>query len=213
MMPVSRLNRFGISTLSLKNKEEALNEELMSIKELGIQYMKTPEGDIISFDKMAREKAHSQHVINYMMSLGMYGKVSMLQFPYNTPKIIEYGEDLAGDNGILLTLSNQDKPKKIYLSLDIESLSFADKEETVVIENQPIVHCVIHRVDDRMVSLEKFTIDRELNEFNNNTIYVGEYMPSHNLMISELSISENPLNKDAELSLRHVLYSAIVAYE
>lgn len=212
-MPATRINRFGISTLSLKNRQEALNEELMSNKELGIQYMKTPEGDIISFDKIAREKAHSQYVINYIMSLGMFGKVSMLQFPYSTPKVIEYEEDLAGEEGILLTISDLDKPKKIYLSLDIESLSVPDKEEAIIIEHQPIVHCVIDRLDTSGTSIKKFTVDRELNEFNNNTIFVDEYLPSHNLVITELSIRKNPLITDDSLNLRHVLYSAIVAYE
>lgn len=211
MIP-NRYSRFGVSTLSKKNKDEALTEELMSIKELGMQFMRSPDGDIVSFDKLSRETSHAQYVSSTAMSLGIFGKVVKLNFE-DMPKIIEYDEELIKDEKIQLTLDSSDKPTRLYLSLDIESIEVADGTEAVTAMYQPMIHCVLERIDSEGNTIDEKTIDDYLIKFNMNTISFNEYVPSHDIFIKELSIKPNPENLDIDKPLRHVFYSAIVAYK
>ena len=207
-MPQTRMNRFGVSFLSKSNQEEALNEELMSKKELGMTYIKSPTGYVISFDKLAREKSHIDTAMNMALNLDVKGRMFFIDFPERDfPSII--GKDVnlvTSEEGIVITESEVDMIENIYISLDIDALNL--EKEAVLSNYPPEITCLMQKVKGGKI-IEEYRVDKiSIENFNTHVWDFVKLSTDGDIVLKELSLHDNSdLPKDVSVS--YVCYSII----
>lgn len=207
-MPQTRMNRFGVSFLSKANQEEALNEELMSKKELGMTYIKSPTGYIISFDKLAREKSHIDSAMNMALNLDVKGRMFFIDFPdKDLPAIIEKDTNLiTNEEGIVITESEVDMIENVYISLDIEALNL--EKEAVLSNYPPEISCLMQKVKDGNV-IEEYRVDRiSIENFNTHVWDFAKLSTDGDIILKELLIHDSS-ELPEDISVSYVFYSTI----
>lgn len=207
-MPQTRTNRFGVSFLSKSNQEEALNEELMSKKELGMTYIKSPTGYVISFDKLAREKSHIDSAMNMALNLGVKGKMFFIDFPEkDLPAIIDADINLINnENGVVLTESETDMIEHLYISLDIEALNI--ETEATLSDYLPEVSCTLQKIKDEEI-IEEYKVEKiSIENFNTHVWDFEKLSTDGDVVLKELIIHANS-NLPEDVSMVYVCYGII----
>ena len=128
-------HRFGVSLLSKDRNRKAYNEELLVDKKTGELLVRTPEGDIVSFNSASRK----EHVLNEFRTrannLGIYGDYYDIIFNLDDdddnkhttlPYIIPVGENQLNSNAEITfsQSSNIRKFKRFSLYLDLYSYRY-----------------------------------------------------------------------------------------
>lgn len=131
--------RLGISALSRKNKANAELEEIMVQKDTGQFLIKTPAGEVISFDKLQRFKEHVNTVTFNAENTRIIGHMYEIELD-NTelPKLITSDSNLIG--GTPLSLGDIDAHKiKILISSDFDFINTKNLLEVVPSTNGPSI--------------------------------------------------------------------------
>lgn len=200
---MARINRFAVSFLSIENKDESLDEELMAKKSLGMTYIRSKEGYVISFDKLAREKAHVDSALSMASNLDVVGKMYMVDIPdINLPELIEPDTNIVPEDGITVTNGNF---RSAYISLDIEGINVG--EDSIINENKPSISCTIERtIGDNQQ--DEYSIDHmPLDEFNSHVWDLERLGSETDIRITNLQI--HPNEKITDEYIIYVLYSVI----
>lgn len=119
--------RFGISLLSKKNNDIAYKEEVMIDKLTGDIAIKTPVGDIISYNYNAKFNEHLKSVRNDANNLSVYGKIFNIPFTNKImPMVLESESNLT--NSVYITNSSI---SGFILHADIDSVAVNIDEFTM----------------------------------------------------------------------------------
>lgn len=201
---MARINRFGVSFLSIENREESLNEELMAKKSLGMTYIRSKEGYVISFDKLAREKAHVDSASAMASNLDVVGKMYMIDIPDITlPEVIAPDTNLIPEDGITIVVENY---RNLFISLDAEGID-TDKD-SIINENKPTISCTIERRSMDNKQEDEYIVDHmPLDEFNSHVWDLKKFNGKSNVRITNLQI--HPNEKITDENMIYVLYSVI----
>lgn len=209
------LNRFGISALSKRNKDIAVNGEMMLDKETGEVLVKSQtDGFVISFDALARTKSMLEDADHMNQMMNMKGKVYLLDLDHlHLPLTVEYDQNLL-DNTILLKEGNLER---MLFHIDLDEIvpnPVAGRSTT-----EPYVNLDIH-CSRKGVSLEEYSIDfnicKPLSEINSRIILSEELELEYDIMdykveLEGISIVKNPNNTVP--NSRIVFHGAVVTID
>ena len=84
------LNRFAVSALSKKYKDQALNEEIMANKDTGEFLTKSPDGVVMSLDAMNRRRTAIANATEHALMQNMYGKMFENQGGGGSPSVTAF---------------------------------------------------------------------------------------------------------------------------
>ena len=82
-MAIRNEHRFGISGLSKENVNEAFLEEILVDKMSGEMLIKTPNGDIVSFDYNNRLKTNLVNIKHTGDDLNIYGNIKVVKMTHS----------------------------------------------------------------------------------------------------------------------------------
>lgn len=182
------LNRFAVSALSKKYKDQALNEEIMANKDTGEFLTKSPDGVVMSLDAMNRRRTAIANATEHALMQNMYGKMFEIKIDGLTlPESISYDKNLLSEP---LTLKTN--LKKILFFIDLDEV-LVDSIDGEVVENNPIV--TINIVCKSVDGIEEILIERELKKINNEIIDISSNVSfsnnSYTTRIDTISFRKN----------------------
>lgn len=199
------LNRFAISALSKKYKDQALNEEIMVDKTTGEFLIKSPNGTLMSFDAINRRRSTINDATDYALMQNMYGNMYEVKIDGLTlPEPISYDTELLAEPVNLKT-----NLKKVLFFIDLDEV-IHDGDIGEATENEPIVSMTIlckSAGDSKEIILEK-----ELKDINNNVIDISSYVDfgntSYSVRVESLSFKKNTSdNVNTVLILHNIIVS------
>lgn len=198
--------RFGITALSRKFKNDAKPTEILLHKGIGQISVKTTEGDVISYDSMARFKSHIDYLTDLAINLNLFGKMQSITFDnIELPEVINFNQNLF--NVPLLIKSNNFK--KLLVSIDLDSVEVSSNN--FLMEHEPFCKMtLLFKKDD---DEREIVINKSINSFNRHVIDVEEYffnedMRQYEVYIKELCIRKNPYSTIP--SVRNILHSILI---
>ena len=95
---MSNGNRYGISALSKSRFTDAYNEEIMIDKMTGEILVKTPHGDVVSYNYNSRISSALQAIRVAADKVGVYGDIYSIKFDGQCPMVIESGQNYAAES-------------------------------------------------------------------------------------------------------------------
>ena len=201
---MARINRFAVSFLSIENKEESLDEELMAKKSLGMTYIRSKEGYVISFDRLAREKSHVDSASAMASNLDVVGKMYMIDLPdFVLPEVIPPDTNIIPEDGITIVVDNY---RSVFISLDVEGID-TDKD-SIINENKPTISCTIERRSMDGQQEDEYSVDHmNLDEFNSHVWDLKRFKGKSNVRITNLQV--HPNEKITDENMIYALYSII----
>ena len=158
--------RFGISLLSKDRFNEAFNEEVMIDKLTGEVLVKSPTGDIISYNYNSRLKSHVSSTKMIANNMSVYGDIISIEMDgVHAPFVMEFDRNYIADP-IIIPYANC---KKILFNADIDSIK---------VINDAISHDKINMLVELEFSLYYFdstetniaTVSLDMNEFNHRVL-------------------------------------------
>ncbi len=198
--------RFGITALSRKFKNDAKPTEILLHKGIGQISVKTTEGDVISYDSMARFKSHIDYLTDLAINLNLFGKMQSITFDnIELPEVINFNQNLF--NVPLLIKSNNFK--KLLVSIDLDSVEVSSNN--FLMEHEPF--CKMTLLFKKDNDEREIVINKSINSFNRHVIDVEEYffsedMRQYEVYIKELCIQKNPYSTIP--SVRNILHSILI---
>lgn len=200
-------NRFATSALSRKNKASAIPEEILVHKHTGQMLIKTAEGDVVSYDSMARLKNHLDKVTLFAQNNGLRGDISSVEFDdKELPEVIEEGVNLLSGP---LTLKAND-PKRWLISLDVDTIELSESD-TIGLE--PTVE-VKFNVEQGITTQVKGPVSSIAAKIIDMASYfaVGSDLSQHSIAITSIRILKND-QYDESAQIRHILHSVLTIIE
>lgn len=192
------LNRFGISALSKRNKEDALDGEIMVDKTTGEFLVKSEgEGYVISFDAMARMKSMLEDVDHMNRIMNMKGKVYLIDLDHlHLPTEVQYDTNLLANT---ITLKRGSLNRMLF-HVDLDEIipnPVAQRSTTEPYVNLDI-HCTRTGFGQESYSID-FNICKPVSELNSRIIISDELnieysIKDYNVELVGLSILKNPNN-------------------
>lgn len=199
------LNRFAISALSKKYKDQALNEEILVDKTTGEFLIKSPDGTLMSFDAINRRRSTINDATEYALMQNMYGNMYEVKLEGLTlPEPISYDTNIIAEP---LTLKSNLKKVLFFIDLD-EVVIDGDIGEAT--ENEPIVS--ISLTCKSLSTSYDINIEKELKDINNNVIDISSYVnfgnSSYSVRVNSLSFRKNTSdNVNTILILQNLIVS------
>ena len=112
--------RFGISLLSKDRFSDAYNEEVMIDKSSGEVLVKTPDGDVISYNYNSRLKSHIIEMKAIANNLSVYGDILNIEFDdIIAPFVMEY------DKNYIINEINFNQKRKNACILEMNMLIYS----------------------------------------------------------------------------------------
>lgn len=198
------LNRFAISALSKKYRNQAINEELIVDKTTGEYLVKSPLGTVMSIDAINRRRSTIIDATSYALMQNMYGnmyeiKVDGLAFP----EAIKYEKNILSEPVELKT-----NLKKLLFFIDLDEV-ITDTEMGEPTENEPTVF--IRLVCECGSESKDIVIEKRLKDINNNIIdikSIANFNNDYNVKIESLSFKKNTSNTyNTVLILQNIIVS------
>ena len=130
-MAIRNENRFAISALSKENFVDAYNEEILVDKMTGEMLIKTPNGDIVSFDYNTRLKNNLYVIKNTANELNIYGNIYNIEFEsLLLPSVVSGSVNYLDPSCELALIGNLQKFKRLLLNIDISSFVYTENTIT-----------------------------------------------------------------------------------
>jgi hypothetical protein len=204
-------NRFATSALSRFNKNEAVNEEIMIHKKTSQILIKTPDGDIISFDKLMRLKNHIDTITMDCYNLNFYGNMYNLELD-----IIELPEVVDIDSNLIPTpFTLQDNNlSKLLFSLDLDCIVLSDNDSLSEFNPDIQINLLLTKEGE---TDKNILLNIPINKLSNTIINLQDYLEStqiatdYTVQLTDITIKKNALSTDA--SNRYILYSILIVKE
>lgn len=199
------LNRFAISALSKKYKDQALNEEIMVDKTTGEFLIKSPNGTLMSFDAINRRRSTINDATDYALMQNMYGNMYEVKIDgLILPEPVAYDTEILSEP---VTLKSN--LKKVLFFIDLDEI-VVDGDVGEATENEPIV--TIKILCKAAGKSKEITIQKELKDINNNVIDVASNInfgnSSYTTRIESLSFKKNTSdNVNSVLILQNLIVS------
>lgn len=194
-------NRYGISALSKKFKINAVPNEIMIDKETGEVQVKSPNGNIFSYNYISRLNAHIDTVKFNAYNADVYGKIYDIVIENkDLPMTVNKEENLLdGDLGI--SISNF---KAFMLSIDLDSINPSRKISHMDICEIPII--LKFKYENSLGTTEEMIVSDTLYKIC-RTVFSRNDFPSEftNLRLSSLEISNSDLFDGFEQFILHSL--------
>lgn len=199
-------NRFATSALSRKNKASAIPEEILVHKHTGQTLIKTAEGDIVSYDSMARLKNHLERVSLFAQSNGLRGDISSVEFDdRELPEVVGEGENLLSEP---LTLKpGPDNVKRFTFSLDVDTLELSESD-TIGLE--PIVE-IKYEVGFKKAMI-RATASSVASKIADPSALFIDAAPGATLVVTSIRVIKNDAY-DESAQLRHIVHSILTIIE
>lgn len=213
---MSNYNRFAISALSRSNKKSAIPEELMVHKKTGQILIKTPTGDVISYDSIARLNSHINTVeakayLSNMKGDMYYLDITSIEFP----EVINESTNIL-DSSVSIGVGL----KRIFISVDLDSLVLSDQDTIVEAESKINVKGMFRKPSSGGGYITRpFTFNDKLSVFNSNIIYPEQFLNSTDnyqefeFVLTDISFTRDTTRYTDPSALRHILHSIIVVKE
>lgn len=204
------LNRFALSALSKSRKNSAVNEEILMDKETGQVLVKTPSGDIISFDYISKLRSHVDVVTGLSIEKGITGDINLIEFEnLDLPSKVTENANLL-TSSLLLKSNNL---KRFLISLDVETIELSSGTIGVY---EPLIEIGMSFKTGSTTTNATFTGTR--TEISNKIITPAEFVTGvTNFSSYEARITSIKVNRHSSYSgvaqLRHILHSALVIVE
>lgn len=209
------LNRFGISALSKRNKDLAVDGEMMLDKSTGEVLVKSVgEGYVISFDAMARTKSMLEDVDHMNRIMNMKGKVYQINLDHlHLPLVVNYDENLLA-NSITLKLGSLER---MLFHVDVDEIipnPVADRSTT-----EPYVclelHCTRTGFGQEEYSID-FNLTMPVSELNSRIIVSDELNIEYSIQdykvdLVGLKLIKNPDNTVPNSKV--ILHGAVVTID
>jgi hypothetical protein len=204
-------NRFALSALSRSNKASAVNEEILMDKETGQVLVKTPNGDIISYDSIARMKNHIDLVTKIAQDNGLKGDLHVLEF-----ENMELPSKISEDTNLLsssLTLKTNNL-KRFLISVDVDTIELSQSD--VIGQYEPIITLDLEFSTGG--NNTPATITGKTSEILNKVINPAEYVAgvtdfsNYTANLKSIKVVRNS-SYSGDASLRHILHSVLVIIE
>lgn len=204
-------NRFSVSFLSRKNKSNSINDEFLANKDTGEILFKTPvDGDIISFDKLARLKNHIDTMAINSINLGITGDLYNIEIPdKELPEIIGLNTNLLDAP---LNITN-DGSKRLLISLDIDCLEMKNNNDLV--DYEPLVQLEFKLL--RGMNEKEIIVNSTLITSNSFIIDIRDFLsvdddPSlYSVDLKSIKINKNP--NVTTVNIKTILYSILIIVE
>lgn len=186
--------RFGISLLSKKNRNIAFLEEVMIDKETGEVLVKTPEGDIISYNFNSRIKSHIIEARADADNMNVYGNIYNIEFNnVSLPSTLLYNTEYVTTPIELAT-----KCRKLLIHLDIDPITI-NTDDISYIRNNLLVDIKLELVfNDNTVSPE-IVISKSINTLNTFVfdIYnIANYREVKNIRVTSFQFKDQRISYD-----------------
>ena len=199
------LNRFAVSALSKKYRNQAINEELIVDKTTGEYLVKSPLGTVMSIDAINRRRSTIIDATNCALMQNMYGNMYEVKIDgLILPEPVAYDSEILSEP---VTLKSNLKKVLFFLELD-EIVVDGDVGEAT--ENEPIVTI---KISCKAAGKSKeIIIQKELKDINNNVIDVASNInfgnSSYTTRIESLSFKKNTSdNVNTVLILQNLIVS------
>lgn len=200
-------NRFGISALSKDKYMEAYNEEILVDKSVGEFLIKTPTGEIVSYNRTARLSSVYDNIRRVMRNSNYYGDLYTAENDSLLPKVLNIASNTTEHNLDFIiyikdpnnTTENDVKELKLYI--DVDFLEKSNKESQFLtatyrdnIDNTVLVDIAssfttnddgtIEPIFDRTMS----TICNSANPACGGTISVGLETPIYAIRVKKIIV-------------------------
>lgn len=213
---MGQYNRFAISALSRSNKKSAIPEELMVHKKTGQILIKTPAGDIISYDSIARLNNHINMVEAKAYLFNMKGEMYYIDIPsIEFPEVINESTNIL-DSSVSLGAGIE----RIFISVDLDSLVLSDQDKLVEAESKITVNGMFRKPAGNGDFITRpFTFNDKLSTLNSKIIYSDQFLnstdnPQHfELLLTSITFTRDTARYTDPSALRHILHSIIVVKE
>ena len=213
---MAQYNRFAISALSRHNKNSAVPEEIMIHKQTGQILVKSPSGDIISYDSIARMNNHINIVEAKAYLFNMKGDMYYLDIPtIEFPEVINESTNIL-DSPVSIAVGL----KRIVISVDLDSLVLSDQDKIVEAESRITVNGIFRNPSGGGGYITRpFTFNDKLSVFNSNIIYPEQFLNSTDnpqqfeLVLNSITFTRDITRYTNPSALRHILHSIIVVKE
>ena len=189
-MAVRNEHRFGISGLSKENINEAFLEEILVDKMTGEMLIKTPNGDIVSFDYNNRLRNNLSTIKKVGNDLNIYGNIYNIEFeslilPCMVSEMVNYL-----DPSCELSLTgNLQKFKRLLLNVDISSFIYNENSITKD-EVYPEFTIGLSLIFNDNTS-KNIEITDTVNIINNTIINLSDYLTADELLKDIKNVSFN----------------------
>ena len=110
----------GFSPTSVHNKAGALAEEMLANKDIGLFYIMTTEGNLMSAEFLARTKRHLSNFVQRCYNEGTLGKIYQIRHTDNLVRSDMHNDDNLLTNIVPIVLPNNEPGKAIRFSFDID---------------------------------------------------------------------------------------------
>jgi hypothetical protein len=203
------LSRFGISFLSSHNKNNALPEELMVHKETGQILIKTNDGQIISYDSLARLRDHINATTIMAYNLDICGAMYSISLDsIELPEVVTENSNVF-TNPVELFSNNA---QKFLVSVDADAVEISN--EAGLIEFEPFVKIDLSFKKD--TEERKIVVSSLLTKSNATVIYPGDFFPledmsGYSLSLTGVTLMRNPAG--STLQVKNILHSVLVVKE
>lgn len=158
--------RFGISLLSKDRFNEAFNEEVMIDKLTGEVLVKSPTGDVISYNYNSRLKSHITETKMIANNRAIYGDIISIEMDdVHAPFVMEFDKNYI-TNPIYIPYENC---KKILFNVDIDSITIVNDIISHDRNNMLIeLELSLYYSDNTETNIA--TISFNMNEFNHKVL-------------------------------------------
>lgn len=203
-------NRFALSALSKSRKSSAVNEEILMDKETGQVLVKTPNGDVISFDYISKLRSHIDVVTGLSLEKGVTGDINLVEFEnLDLPSKVKENVNLL-TSSLLLKSNNL---KRFLISLDVETIELSSGTIGLY---EPLIEIGMSFKTGSTTTNATFTGTR--TEIANKVITPSEFVTGvTNFTNYEARLTSIKVNRHTSYSgntqLRHILHSALVIVE
>lgn len=201
-------NRFAVSARSKKNGSTAFNEELLVDKDTGEMLVKTPLGDIISYNYFSRLRNSLNAATNVANTLDIIGKIYSVNLnEYILPCKIDFDINIINEPHIV-TGSSTDTFTKFAILLDLDSVMPINGSFVLESELDPTIHLEV-KITSLDGTVHDVVIEKPLKEMN-NSVHSAIYsdMKATQLSITNITIINNSVIDTS--SIRNILSNIIL---
>lgn len=165
---------FGFSPLSVKNRENGFDEEMVAVKECGMFGIIDTDKHIFSDDYFVRSKAQCDKFVDWLMDHNILGKVYKINVDTNLARAVSGNDESILDTEITFSkeLDNLESINGFIFNFDIDMIN---KEASDILHNNEVQVSVLYKLCKGEDVLE-CTTDPETPSVFNNKIF--DFLPS-----------------------------------
>lgn len=206
---MSGTNRWAISALSKVNKAFAVNEEILIDKNTGEILIRTPDGNIISYDSLARFKAHKEYLILHAENLRVTGSLGNIKSDtIEFPDIVGDAVNIIGATPLVIKASGINK---ILISVDIDCIEILALDSLVVLDEPSIsIDFVFTKSSnpDKNLNITSSISQLDKSLIDPNVLLGITDLSTYSASISSISVVANVAN--SAKVIRNIIHSILI---